>query len=144
MRSGLLLCGHCGWQTERLHYTLKSGCRIEALQLARADRLHRALATYLIVAWRLLWLTYEARQHPDQSVEGILSGTEWMSLYCIVHQTIVPPVQPPSLGACLRWIAQLGGYHNGAEAGDPGVKVLWRGWQRLHDIAATWALLHPE
>jgi len=46
------------WLIERYHYTLKSGCRLEALQLKRVDRLHRALATYAIVAWRLLWLTY--------------------------------------------------------------------------------------
>lgn len=144
MRSGSLLCGYCGWLIERFHYTLKSGCRLECLQLQRSDRLQRALATYLIVAWRLLWLTYEARQHPDQSVAGILSDTEWRSLYCTVHQTIVPPVQPPSLGTCIEWIAQLGGYIEGGEDREPGVKVLWRGLQRLHDIAATWQLLHPE
>ena len=112
--------------------------------MSRADRLHRALATYLIVAWRLLWLTYEARQHPEQSVEGILSGDEWRSLYCTIHRTIAPPVQPPSLGECIGWIAQLGGYIEGGEDREPGVKVLWRGLQRLHDIAATWQLLHPK
>jgi len=25
--------------------------------------------------------------------------------------------------------------------GEPGVKTLWRGWQHLHDIAATWKLV---
>lgn len=25
--------------------------------------------------------------------------------------------------------------------GEPGVKTLWRGWQRLHGIAATWKLV---
>ncbi|MCU0551476.1 MAG: IS4 family transposase [Leptolyngbya sp. Prado105] len=132
------------WIIERFHYTIKSGCRLESLQLQRSDRLHRALATYLIVAWRLLWLTYEARQHPDQSVAGILSDAEWRSLYCTVHQTIVPPVQPPSLAECIEWIAQLGGYVEGGDDRDPGVKVLWRGLQRLHDITATWQLLHPK
>jgi hypothetical protein len=132
------------WLIERFHYTLKSGCRLESLQLQRSDRLHRALATYVIVAWRLLWLTYEARSHPDQSVAGILSEAEWRSLYCTVHQTNTPPVQPPSLAECIEWIAQLGGYVEGGEDRDPGVKVLWRGLQRLHDIASTWQLLHPK
>lgn len=131
------------WLIERLHYTLKSGCRLESLQLQRAARLHRALATSVIVAWRLLWLTYEARQHPEQSVEGILSDAEWRSLYCTIHRTTTPPVQPPSLGECIGWIAQLGGYIKDGEDSEPGVKVLWRGLQRLHDIAATWQLLHP-
>jgi len=45
------------WLIERYHYVLKSGCRIEHLQLETADRINKALATYAIVAWRLLWLT---------------------------------------------------------------------------------------
>lgn len=49
------------WVIERFHYVLKSGCHIEQLQLETAARLQRALATYALVAWRLLWLTYQAR-----------------------------------------------------------------------------------
>ena len=40
---------------------LKSGCGIEKLQLETAERLEMALATYSIVAWRLLYLTH--REH---------------------------------------------------------------------------------
>src|SRR5207302_579524 len=43
------------WLIERYNFVLKSGCRIEALQLRHGDRLRRALATYAVVAWRLLW-----------------------------------------------------------------------------------------
>ncbi|NER26042.1 MAG: transposase [Symploca sp. SIO1C2] len=45
------------WLIERFHYVLKSGCHLEELQLETADRIQRAIATYGIVAWRLLWLT---------------------------------------------------------------------------------------
>jgi hypothetical protein len=48
------------WLIERYHFVLKSGCHLEKLQLERAERLERALATYCVVAWRLLWLTYQA------------------------------------------------------------------------------------
>ena len=34
------------------HNVLKSGCRIEQLQLKTAERIKKALATYTIVAWR--------------------------------------------------------------------------------------------
>ena len=47
----------CRWVIERYHLVLKSGCRIEELHVETAERLERALATYGIVAWRLLWLT---------------------------------------------------------------------------------------
>ena len=38
------------WRIERYHFTLKSGCRLEDLQLETAERLRRALALYAIVA----------------------------------------------------------------------------------------------
>lgn len=131
------------WLIERYHYTLKSGCRLEQLQLERADRLERALATYAIVAWRLLWLTYEARSHPEESIEGILPTHYWIALYCHVHQTTVLPSKPPTLADCVRWIARLGGFLGRKHDGKPGVKTLWLGLQRVHDMASIWQLLVP-
>lgn len=129
------------WLIERYHYCLKSGCQIEKLQLEEAERIERALATYAIVAWRLLWLTYEARCHGEQPVERILERHEWQSLYCMVHKTNQMPNEVPTLEQCIRWIASLGGFLGRKGDGDPGVKTLWRGLQRLHDIAETWQLL---
>jgi hypothetical protein len=129
------------WLIERYHYTLKSGCRLEQLQLETADRLERALATYAIVAWRLLWLTYEARRHPSESIEGILPPHYWIALYCHIHQTTVLPKEPPTLSECVRWIARLGGFLGRKSDGEPGVKTLWLGLQRVHDMASIWQLL---
>ena len=55
-----------GWLIERYHYVLKSGCGVDSLQLETAERVKKALATYAIVAWRLLWLLYESRNNPDR------------------------------------------------------------------------------
>ena len=129
------------WLIERYFFSLKSGCQIEKLQLESGERIERALATYAIVAWRLLWLTYEARQNPEQTVEGILEAHEWQALYFRIHKTKELPEQAPTLGECVRWVAQLGGFLGRKGDGDPGVKTLWRGLQRLHDIAETWALI---
>jgi len=129
------------WLIERYHYTLKSGCRLEQLQLETADRLERALATYAIVAWRLLWLTYEARSHPSESIKGILPAHYWIALYCHIHQTTVLPFRPPTLSECVRWIARLGGFLGRKSDGEPGVKTLWLGLQRVHDMASIWQLL---
>jgi hypothetical protein len=130
------------WLVERYHFVLKSGCRVEALQLETAGRLERALATYCIVAWRLLWLTYAARLMPTAPCSVALQPAEWQALYCTVHTTTVPPTAPPPLADAIQWIAQLGGFLGRTQDGPPGVRVLWRGWQRLQDIAATWALLY--
>ncbi|BBA33810.1 transposase [Methylocaldum marinum] len=40
------------WLVEIFFRILKSGCRVEALQLATVERLERALVVYLIIAWR--------------------------------------------------------------------------------------------
>ncbi|MCP6761171.1 MAG: IS4 family transposase, partial [Fischerella sp. CENA71] len=132
------------WLIERYHYCLKSGCRIEQLQLEDGERIKRALATYAIVAWRLLWLTYEARKNPERTVEGILETHEWQALYCKIHKTNKPPTEAPSLGECVRWIARLGGFLGRKGDGEPGIQTLWRGFQRLNDIAGIWQLLYSE
>lgn len=130
------------WLIERYHLVLKSGCRLEALQLETAARLGRALAVYSLVAWRLLWVTYEARTHPEASSAAVLTLQEWQALYCTIHRTPHPPSHPPTLHQAVRWIAQLGGFLGRKSDGEPGVQTVWRGLRRLEDIAATWALVH--
>ncbi|BAZ03500.1 IS4 family transposase [Calothrix sp. NIES-3974] len=130
------------WLIERYHYTLKSGCRIEELQLETGKRLSMALATYSIVAWRLLWLTYQARDNPEQSCETVLTTVEWQSLCVSVNKNPIPPDQPPTLREAVRMIARLGGFLGRKGDGEPGVKTIWRGLRRLHDIAVTWKLAH--
>jgi hypothetical protein len=132
------------WLVERYHFVLKSGCRVEELQLEEAERIHNALASYCIVAWRLLWLTYEARRNPDASCETVLEAHEWQSLYCTVNKTLELPKRVPSLREAVRWTAQLGGFLGRRRDGEPGVKTIWRGLVRLHDIAATWEMLRPH
>jgi hypothetical protein len=129
------------WLIERYHYTLKSGCGIEKLQLETARRIEMALATYSIVAWRLLWLTYEVRMNPNQPCDTVLESHEWQSLCVTINKTPHPPETPPSLREAVRMIATLGGFLGRIGDGEPGVKTIWRGMRRLHDIAATWKLL---
>jgi hypothetical protein len=131
------------WLIERYHYVLKSGCGIEELYLQSPDRLRRALAIYALVAWRVLWLTYEARQSPDQPCTVILRTHEWQALYCTLHKTPLPPDTPPTLSQAVLWIARLGGFLARKGDGFPGPKTIWQGLRRLDDIADTWLLLHP-
>jgi hypothetical protein len=41
------------WKIELLFLVLKEGCRVEALQLGTLERIERALAPLLVVAWRI-------------------------------------------------------------------------------------------
>jgi hypothetical protein len=129
------------WQIEVWHKVLKSGCRIEALQLGHADRLERCLALYSVIAWRLLYATMLSRTCPEFSCELLLDPAEWQALYCHLHKRSVPPVQAPSLKTAVGWIGQLGGYLARKADGPPGVTVLWRGLQRLSDIAEMYRIM---
>lgn len=134
------------WLVERFHFVLKSGCGIEKLQLEKADRLRRALALHSEVAWRHLWLTYEARANPDAPCTRVLDEPTWRLLWMADCPTTALPVQPPNLRTAVRKIAMLGGFLGRKNDGEPGVKTIWRGLQRLYDMAAGYRLLqqHPD
>ena len=133
------------WLIERFHYVLKSGgCHFEDSQLRSVEALHRLLGVCSQVAWRLLWLTYQARQTPAADCTVALSTVEWQALMAFATKSSTPPEQAPSLREAVRAIAKLGGFIGRKSDGEPGVKVLWRGWQRLQDIVETWTLIHPS
>lgn len=129
------------WRIERFHFVLKSGCKMEELQLAEAVRIQRALAVFSVVAWRVLAITYAAREHPDEPCTRVLSDDEWRALACFVNETATPPAAAPDLHTAVRWIAKLGGFIGRRRDGEPGVKVIWRGLRRLPDITAMWRIM---
>ncbi|MGC9022413.1 MAG: IS4 family transposase [Dissulfurimicrobium sp.] len=130
----------CRWQIELLFKILKSGCKIEQLQLETFERLCRALALYAIVAWRVLFLTMQSRSMRDIPCDILLEEEEWQALYCYIHKTPTPPSEPPTLLAATRMIARLGGFLGRKSDGHPGATTVWRGLQRLADIVAAWSL----
>ena len=132
------------WIIERFHFVLKSGCALEQRQLKQEFRLERFLLLANVVAWRLLWLTYLGRVNPDLPCTVALQDYEWQALYGFIHKTAVAPSQPPTLQEALGWIAQLGGFLGRKSDGQPGVKVLWRGWRRLFDIAQAWLIFNTS
>ncbi len=129
------------WLIERFHFTLKSGCRIERLQLEKAQRLKNAIATYSIVAWRLLWLMHESRENPDDPCDIVFETDEWHALYVYVNKTHKLPKQQPTISQVVLWIAKLGGFLGRKKDGNPGIKTLWRGIRRLDDITKTYSIV---
>ena len=64
------------WRIEDWHRVLKSGCRIEALQHKTAERLKRAIAINLVIAWRIMLMTLLGRVGPDLPAELLFSDSE--------------------------------------------------------------------
>jgi hypothetical protein len=122
------------WRIERLHFTLKSGCRVEQLQMETAHSLKNVLALYYVVAWRLLWLTYVARAEPDQPAAELLAPRE----VAVLAQATGTPVATAQ--QAVRAIGQLGGFQGYRSAREPGVKSLWQGLRRLEAMVWGWQL----
>jgi hypothetical protein len=90
------------WLVERYHFVLKSGCEVERLQLETAERLERALAVYAGVAWRLLWLTYEARVHPQAPCTEVVDDDAWRLLTAVTSPRMPLPTSPPDVRTVVR------------------------------------------
>ena len=81
------------WRIEDWHRVLKSGCRIEALQHKTAERLKRAIAINLVIAWRIMLMTLLGRQCPDLPAEVLFSHLEVEVLQAYAKKTN-PPARP--------------------------------------------------
>jgi hypothetical protein len=124
----------CRWQIEIFFRILKSGCKIEELQLQHVERIEVALAFYCIIAWRVLWLTMLGRNCPEMSCDAVFETDEWQAAY-IVKNKQTPPKIPPDLNAMISTIASFGGFLGRKSDGFPGPQSLWIGLQRVRDFA---------
>jgi hypothetical protein len=119
------------WLIERFHFVLKSGTRIEELQLGQATSLQKAIIVYSIAAFRIMQLVYKARHYPDISCENVLTDSQWKTLYILIHKRKGIPAQPPTLLQAITWIGRLGGHLGRKSDGPPGLKTVWLGYQTL-------------
>ncbi len=132
------------WQIEVWHKVLKSGCKVEACQLESGDRLIRFLTVKSVIAWKLFWLVHLNRAQPDAPCTVIMTEHEWQALYATIHETLDQPDEVPTVREAMHWVAQLGGFLGRKGDGEPGVTVLWRGWQRLQDFVRLWRIVQRE
>jgi len=64
------------WRIEDWHRVLKSGCRIEDSAHKTAERLKRAIAINLVIAWRIMLMTLLGRETPELPAEVLFSDLE--------------------------------------------------------------------
>jgi Transposase DNA-binding/Transposase Tn5 dimerisation domain len=132
------------WLIERFHYVLKSGTKIEELQLKQASSLQKAIALYSIAGFRIMQMVYESRIYPGVNCELVLTEPQWKVLYMLVHHTNNIPQKPPTLSEAVMWIGRLGGHPGRKSDGPPGLKTVWLGYQRICDAANVYELLQKQ
>ena len=122
------------WGIEVFHRILKSGCCIEDRQLGNDDRLEACLAIDMVVAWRIHSLCYLGRATPDVPCTVAFGDSEWKAVIAFKTRQRIPE-KPPSLGKMILYVAELGGFLGRKSDGHPGTETLWKGLQRMQDIA---------
>ena len=130
------------FQIEVFHRTLKSGCKIEERQLGNADRIEGCLAVDMVVAWRIVHLTKLGREVPEVPCTVFFEEAQWKALVAFATRDPRVPDQPPTLREAVRLMAmRLGGFLGRKCDGDPGTETIWKGLQRLDDIAGMWSVM---
>jgi hypothetical protein len=132
------------WRIEEYHRTLKSGCRIENRQLGDRTDWEKCLAIDLVVAWRIEHMKRQSRETPNAPCTMAFEDHEWRALLAFKRPGQPLPAQPPCLREITRLTAELGGFLGRKGDGEPGSTTLWRGLQRLQDIAAAWLLFTEQ
>jgi hypothetical protein len=64
------------WRIEDFHRVLKSGCAIEQLAHETAERIRRAIAINLVIAWRIMLMTLLGRETAPLPSEVLFSNIE--------------------------------------------------------------------
>jgi hypothetical protein len=129
------------WLIERFHYVLKSGTKIEELQLKQAESLQKAIAIYSIAGFRIMQLVYESRHHPEINCEVVITPVQWKVLYILIHKKKETPKQPPTLYDAVTWIGKLGGHIGRTSDGPPGLQTVWLGYQKLCNAADLYEII---
>lgn len=131
------------WAVEIYFRILKSGCKVEELQLETTARLRNALALYEIIAWRIMYLTYLNRTAPSTPCDRVFAPHEWKSVWYVTNNT-PPPLKPPTLAEFIRLLTRLGGYNNRAKERSPGPLPFWIGIRRMYELALAYQTFGPE
>ncbi|MEN3263090.1 IS4 family transposase [Sodalis endosymbiont of Spalangia cameroni] len=130
------------WEIEMFFNVLKNGCCVEALQLSTVDRIERALALFMIVAWRIAYLMRMGRTCPELDAMLFFDSDETHGAYLLMNKPM--PKGRPKLNEVLRLVAQLGGFLARKGDGEPGAKTIWKGLQKVMTAAETLRALRHE
>jgi hypothetical protein len=129
------------WLIERFHFVLKSGTKIEELQLKQAESLQKAIVLYSIAGFRIMQLVYESRHHPEINCEVVITPIQWKVLFILIHKKKETPKHPPTLYDAVTWIGKLGGHIGRKSDGPPGLQTVWLGYQKLCNAAELYEII---
>ena len=124
------------WLIEIYHDIEKNGCSEEDRRFETAERMEACLAILSLVAIRIFQLRTALECQPKEPAEQVATQEEIQVLRrYLEHKKGLFTVRD-----FVRGVANLGGFLGRKNDGDPGVKTLWRGYQRLQDLLLGYQL----
>jgi len=126
------------WRIEDWHRVLKSGCRIEKIAHNTADRLRRAIAINLVIAWRIMLMTLMGRTAPELPPDVLFSDLEIEVLNAYAEKKSLN--SPDNVNAAVIILAMMGGYLNRSSDPPPGHQLMWQGYTKLQLMCEGFAL----
>ncbi len=116
------------WTIERFHYILKTGLKIENLQIDSFERVKNALELYSIVAWRILWLAYVGKVKPEIKASQVFEAQQIEILENLNQKKIL------TVKDFLLDMGKLVGFQTSKKQPLPGEKLLWQAYGILTQI----------
>jgi hypothetical protein len=129
----------CRWMIEVFHDIEKNGCSEEDRRFETAQRMEACLAILSVVAVRIFQLRTALESQPNEPAQQVATREEIQVLRRFLnHKSGSFTVKD-----FVRGVARLGGFLGRKNDGDPGVKTLWRGYQRLQDLLLGYQFRGP-
>jgi hypothetical protein len=129
----------CRWLIEVFHDIEKNGCSEEDRRFETGRRLEACLAILSVVAVRIFQLRTALQSQPNEPAEQVATQEEIQVLRRYLNHT----KGPLTVTDFVRGVARLGGFLGRKRDGDPGVRTLWRGYQRLQDLLLGYRFRGP-
>lgn len=120
----------CRWMVEVYHHIEKNGCSEEKRRLETAERMETCLAVLAVVAVRVFQLRCALDTQPDEPAEQVGTQREIDVLRRFLKHT----QKRFTVRDFVRGVGKLGGFLGRKRDGKPGIRALWRGYQRLQDM----------
>lgn len=120
----------CRWMIEVFHDIEKNGCSEEDRRFETVERMETCLALLSIVAVRVYQLRCALNTQPEAPAEQAGTDTEIR----LIRRLLKHRSKAFSVRDFVRGVAKLGGFLGRKRDGEPGIRALWRGYQRLQDM----------
>jgi hypothetical protein len=127
----------CRWGVEVFHDVEKNGCSEEERMFQTAERMEACLAILAVVAVRVYQLRLAVKTIPEAAAEEVATQEE---IEVISSMRKGKREKGLTVKEFVFAVAKLGGFLGRKGDGEPGVRSLWRGHQRLQDMVEGFRL----